>query len=373
MAKSNIIATIDYGQIAANASSIIRFTETPLMAVVKADAYGHGIVPSAHAAIFGGATWIGTAFLDEAIKLRQGGITVPILAWLSPPSEDFRQALDWGIDLSVSSLDQLQAIVSQGDVIGCKPRIHLEVDTGMTRGGALEEFPALVGAIGKLIDQKRIELVGTWSHLACSDEPEHPLNQQQGERFQAALEYLKAKGISPGIRHIANSGGVIHFPHLYYDMVRSGILLYGYAPSTGFKGCPNVLPVMELSAVVVLVKKVPAGASIGYGATVRLFEDRYIGLIALGYADGIPRRLDGPMQIWCTIKGEKFPLIGRVSMDQITVDLGAETTVQAGDRAVLFGGDKSATADDWARAAGTISYEILSKIGARATRVARVH
>jgi alanine racemase len=371
VSESNIVATIDYGQIAANARSIIRFTKTPLMAVVKSDAYGHGIVPSAHAAISGGAAWLGTAFLDEAVKLREGGITVPILAWLSPPNEDFRLAFQLGIDLSVSSLEQLKAIVSQAEILGCKPRIHLEVDTGMTRGGALEEFPALVSAIGKLIGEERMELVGTWSHLACSDEPEHPLNQKQSERFETALEYLKAKGISPGIRHIANSGAVIHFPHLYYDMVRSGILIYGYAPMEGFKGCPNVLPVMKLSADVILVKRVPAGTYIGYGASIQLSEDRFIGLIALGYADGIPRRLDGPTPIWCTINGKKAPLIGRVSMDQITVDLGAETTVQAGDRAILFGDDESATADDWAKAAGTISYEILSKIGARARRVSK--
>ena len=371
MANPIASAAIDLGQITKNAQAILSATKTPLMAVVKADAYGHGLVPSAQAALSGGATWLGSALVDEAITLRDGGITAPILAWLTPPTEDFKRALEFTIDLSVSSLEQLAAIVSAGDSTGVKPRVHLKVDTGMTRAGALEEFPLLVSAIGELLDDDRIELVGTWSHLACADEPNHPLNENQSIRFQSALDYLESEGINPGIRHIANSGAIVHFPHLYYDMVRSGLLLYGYIPGAVTSTRINVKPVMELSADVALVKRVPAGSTIGYGASVRLSEDRYIGLIPVGYADGIPRRLDNPASIWCTIAGLRYPLIGRVSMDQITVDLGRQTQVRAGDRAFLFGALGSATADDWAQAAGTISYEILSRIGARVPRVAK--
>ena len=371
VSKPIICATIDYAQISANAHAIIAATNKPLMAVVKADAYGHGLVPAAHAAIQGGATWLGTAFIDEALKLRDGGITAPILAWLTPPTDDFAKALEFTIDLSVSSLDQLSAIILASESTGVKPRIHLKVDTGMTRSGALEEFPALVSAIGELLDEDRIELVGTWSHLACADDPEHPLNQSQLSRFRGALDYLESEGIDPGIRHFANSGAILHFPELHFDMVRAGLLLYGYLPGGITSNRISVKPVMELSAEIALVKRVPAGSTIGYGATVRLSEDRFIGLIPLGYADGIPRRLDGPTSIGCTIAGTSYPLIGRVSMDQISVDLGPETTVKAGDRAVFFGASASATADDWAKAAGTISYEILSRIGSRVPRVAR--
>lgn len=368
MSEKVISATIDYQQITANARAIINGTKTPLMAVVKADAYGHGLVPSARAALAGGATWLGTAFLDEAVQLRDGGITAPILAWLTPPTEDFKRALEFTIDLSLSSLEQLSAILLASEATGVKPRLHLKVDTGMTRSGALDEFPLLVSALGELIDEERIELVGTWSHLACADEPAHPLNQNQKERFLSALDYLESEGIDPGIRHIANSGAVVHFPDLYFDMVRSGLLLYGYVPGAVIAPQFPVRPVMELSADVALVKRVPAGSTIGYGATARLSEDRYIGLIPLGYADGIPRRLDSPPA--CSINGVRYPLIGRVSMDQVTVDLGAQTSVKAGDRALFFG-PGSITADDWANAAGTISYEILSRIGARVPRVAR--
>jgi alanine racemase len=369
VANSIISATINLEQISANARSIIEATKVPLMAVVKANAYGHGLVPSAQAALSGGATWLGTALVEEAIKLRAGDITEPILAWLTPPTEDFARALECAIDLSVSSLDQLEAIMSASNQTGIKPRLHLKVDTGMTRGGALDEFPTLVSTLGELIDEEKIDLIGTWSHLACADDPNHSLNENQYTRFTSALEYLESQGMNPGIRHIANSGAIIHFPHLYFDMVRSGLLLYGYVPGGIATERLHVTPVMELSADVALVKQVTAGATVGYGATVRLNEDRFLGLIPLGYADGIPRRIDSP--IWCTISGNRYPLIGRVSMDQIIVDLGRTTTVKAGDRAIFFGPGESATADDWAKAACSISYEILSRIGARVPRVAR--
>lgn len=339
------------------------------MAVVKADAYGHGLLPAAEAALAGGAKWLGTAFISEAIALRDGGITAPILAWLTPPTDDFAKALEFTIDLSISSLDQLSAVLVASEQTGVVPRIHLKVDTGMTRAGALDEFPALVGALGELIDEEKIELVGTWSHLACADEPNHPLNQNQKERFLAALEYLGSEGIDPGIRHIANSGAIVHFPDFHFDMVRSGLLLYGYLPGGITSAQLPVKPAMELSADIALVKRVPKGSTVGYGATVTLTEDRNLALIPLGYADGIPRILHSSP--FCTINGASYPIIGRVSMDQVMVDLGPNTDVKAGDRAIFFGPHSASTADDWASAAGTISYEILSRIGARVPRLAR--
>jgi len=200
------------------------------MAVVKADGYGHGLVDSAKAALAGGATFLGVAFIDEAVKLRDAGITAPILAWLTPPTSDFKKALDFTIDLSISSLDQLNSLLSASNATGVTPRVHLKVDTGMTRAGALDEFPELVSAIGELLDEEKLVLVGTWSHLACADEPTHPLNQEQHRRFLAALDYMESEGINPGIRHLANSGAVTHFPEFNFDMVRSGLLLYGYFP-----------------------------------------------------------------------------------------------------------------------------------------------
>ena len=369
MAKSTYYAAIDYGQIAINVRAIINSTGVPLMAVVKADAYGHGLVESARAAIAGGATYLGVAFIGEAVALRDAGVTAPILAWLTPPTENFAQALDFTIDLSVSSLAQLDSILTASQSTGLKPRIHLKVDTGMNRSGALDEFPELVSAIGQLLDDKKIILVGTWSHLACADEPSHPLNREQYQRFIAVLDYLASEGINPGIRHLANSGAIVHFPDFHFDMVRSGLLLYGYFPGGIKSNQFSVRPVMELRADIALVKRVPAGASIGYGASVSLSKDSYIALVPLGYADGIPRTLKNSVEI--TINGRPYPLIGRVSMDQITVDLGSETTIKAGDIAIFFGGEGAATAEDWAKAAGTISYEILSRIGGRVPRLAQ--
>ena len=368
MAEPIFSATIDYEQIARNARSIIAATNVPLMAVVKADGYGHGLVESARAALAGGATYVGVAFIEEAITLRDAGITAPILAWLTPPTANFTRALDFTIDLSISSFDQLTALLSASEITGVVPRVHLKVDTGMTRSGALDEFPELVSTIGELIDEDKLKLVGTWSHLACADEPDHPLNREQRERFLAALDYMASEGIDPGIRHLANSGAVMHFPDFRFDMVRSGLLLYGYFPGGAASNHFSVAPAMELSADVALVKRVPAGASVGYGATVRLTEDRYIALLPMGYADGIPRNLKTPIEVF--IAGQRYPLVGRVSMDQVTVDLGSDTTVKAGDRAIFFGGNGASSADDWAKAAGTISYEILSRIGGRVPRLA---
>lgn len=369
MASSTYYALIDYGQITKNAQAIINSTKVPLMAVVKADAYGHGSVESARAAISGGATYLGVAFIEEAVKLRDGGITTPILAWLTSPSADFAKALDFTIDLSVSSVAQLDSILAASNVTGVKPRIHLKVDTGMTRSGALDEFPELVSAIGQLLDDEKIYLVGTWSHLACADEPNHPLNREQYQRFLAALDYIASEGINPGIRHLANSGAVVNFPDFYFDMVRSGLLLYGYFPGGVKSNHFSVRPAMELRAEVALVKRVPAGASIGYGASIALQNESYIALVPLGYADGIPRTLKNGVEI--TINDRRYPLIGRVSMDQVTVDLGSERRVNAGDTAIFFGAEGAATAEDWAEAAGTISYEILSRIGGRVPRLAR--
>jgi alanine racemase len=195
------------------------------------------------------------------------------------------------------------------------------------------------------------------------------MNRNQQERFLSALDYMESSGVNPGIRHIANSGAILHFPELHFDMVRSGLLLYGYLPGFASRELLDVRPAMELSSTIALVKRVPAGATIGYGATAKLDGDRYIALVPLGYADGIPRRLDSP--IWCVIRGEKYPLIGRVSMDQITVDLGPSSEITAGERILFFGADCGITADDWAAAAGSISYEILSRIGARVPRLAK--
>lgn len=369
MAESIFSATIDYEQITKNAHSIIAATKVPLMAVVKADGYGHGLVDSAKAALAGGATFLGVAFIDEAVKLRDAGITAPILAWLTPPTSDFKKALDFTIDLSISSLDQLNSLLSASNATGVTPRVHLKVDTGMTRGGALDEFPELVSAIGELLDEEKLVLVGTWSHLACADEPTHPLNLEQYRRFLAALDYMESEGINPGIRHLANSGAVTHFPEFHFDMVRSGLLLYGYFPGGIVNKQIPIKPAMELSADIALVKRVPAGASVGYGATVELESERFIALIPMGYADGIPRNLKAPINI--SIAGRQYSIIGRVSMDQVTVDLGSETSIKAGDRAIFFGAEAASTADDWAKAAGTISYEILSRIGGRVPRLAR--
>ena len=358
-------AYINYQNISNNVAQICELTNKPVMAVVKADAYGHGLINSSQAALLGGAQWLGVALLSEAIEIRKAGIAAPLLAWLTPPGADFESAIKNDIDLSISSLQQLREIYAASLRVGLIARVHLKVDTGMSRSGALDEFPELVSELNRLTSANEIELVGTWSHFACADEPAHPLNAEQIKRFNSALEYMNDENLNPGIRHIANSSAIIGLPEAKFDLVRAGLIIYGLSPTNIPPKNLSLKPAMELRARLLLVKEIPRGATVGYGATVQVTKETKIGIVTFGYADGLPRSTDG--SAYFLHNNLPAHLIGRVSMDQCAIDLGIDSSAKAGDEVLIFG--EKLLVNELAKAAGTISYEIVSGIGSRTPRI----
>jgi alanine racemase len=357
-------AVINLSAIKANVGMLRAKAGVDLMAVVKADAYGHGLVPVAKAALDGGATWLGVALLEEAITLRTAGITAPILAWLVPPGSNFQSAVDNNIDIAVSSL---KALTEVGAVQGSKrPRIHLEVDTGMTRGGFLGEWNEIDAH-----HVQGVEIVGIFSHFARADEPGQPQNLEQLTRFKKMVATLESFGFSKLIRHLSNSAATLMDSASAFDMVRTGIAMYGLSPDVNTLGRSKelgLIPAMTLRAKLHLVKEVPAGSPVGYGATAVTKSPTKLGLVAMGYADGIPRIAQ---KAGVSFLGVKAAIIGRVSMDQFVVDLGADSTAQSGDWVTIFGSgaDGEYTADDWGAASGSINYEIVTRIGPRVPRI----
>jgi alanine racemase len=357
-------AIVDLAAIKANVASLKNKAGVDLLAVVKADAYGHGLVPVAKAALEGGAKWLGVALLEEAIALRSAGVTAPILAWLVPPGSDFQSAVDHDIDIAIASLKTLAEVSA---VKGAKrPRIHLEVDTGMTRGGFLAEWDEI-----DLQHIEGVEIVGIFSHFARADEPGQSQNLEQLTRFKKVIATLESFGYSNLICHLSNSAATLADPASAFDMVRTGIAMYGLSPDFKTMGSSQSLglkPAMTLRAKLHLVKDVPAGSPVGYGATEVTKLDTKLGVVAMGYADGIPRiaKTAGIFH-----GGKRAPIIGRVSMDQFVVDLGSATTAKSGDWVTIFGpGDSGEyTADDWGAASGSINYEIVTRIGPRVPRI----
>jgi alanine racemase len=357
-------AVINLSAIKSNVATLKAKAGVDLMAVVKADAYGHGLVPVAKAALDGGATWLGVALLEEAIALRAAGITAPILAWLVPTGSDFQSAVDKDIDLAVSSVKALDEIrLLKGSK---RPRIHLEVDTGMTRGGFLSEWSEI-----DLAHLQGVEIVGIFSHFARADEPGQAQNLEQVNRFKKMVANLDSFGFTNLIRHLSNSAATLVDHGSAFDMVRTGIAMYGLTPDLSTLGTSQSLglkPAMTLRAKLHLVKAVPAGSPVGYGATEKTKSETKLGIVAMGYADGIPRIAKG---VGIFFNGKRAPIIGRVSMDQFVVDLGAETTAQTGDWVTIFstGTNGEYTADDWGGASGSINYEIVTRIGPRVPRI----
>ena len=340
-------------------------TQAQILAVVKADAYGHGLIPVAKCAVDAGATWLGVALLEEAILLRKAGIKVPIISWLTPPSSDFKQAIELDIDLAIPSLKHLEVIVAAGKALGKKPRVHIEVDTGMTRGGLLGEWPEfLIAAKGA-----DIEVVGFWSHFARADEPDEIANQSQVLEFESKLAQLIATGITPKYIHLANSAATLTNPNSHKNIVRLGIAMYGLSPDVNTLGSSQNLelePAMTLKAEIHLVKRVPAGSPVGYGGVQTTLRDTKLAIITIGYADGIPRNASSAVGVF--VAGRKAAIIGRVSMDQFVVDLGADSNAVAGEIVEVFGAN-GYSIDDWAAASGTINYEIVTRIAARVPRI----
>lgn len=358
---------IDLDAIAHNIAEVKKRTIAPVLAVVKADAYGHGLIPVATTAIDSGATWLGVALLEEALLLREAGIEVPIIAWLTPPHDDFEAALKNNIDLSVSSVSLFEEILETAKRLKIKPRLHFEVDTGMRRGGVLDDWELFLKFASD--HKSEFELMGFWSHFARADEPDSEFNFTQMFEFKNRLIALEESWLIPTTVHLANSAAILSNPAAHHSMVRLGIAMYGLSPDVKSMGAGsefNLRPAMTIKAQLHLVKVAKAGDAVGYGGTEVLTRDTKLGVVAMGYSDGLPRSTSSAVGV--SFVGRKAPLVGRISMDQCVVDLGWDSQAQAGDYVTVMGGD-GYSIDEWAAAANTINYEIVTRIAPRVPRI----
>ena len=370
-------AVVDLGAIRANVHALADHAPTAqVMAVVKADGYGHGLVPVARAAVAGGATWLGVAQVSEALALRAAGFTTRTLVWLYSPSAPLRDLIDADVDVSVGAPWALAAVVAAARTAGRTARIHLKVDTGLGRNGMLP--PVFAGVLDDALKAQAegaVAVVGVWSHLAFADEPGHPTVLAQAAVFADAIALAESRGAALEVRHLAASASTLTDPAMHYDLVRPGIALYGLSPvpRLGGPGAYGLVPAMTLEAELASVKQVPAGQGVSYSHAYTTTAPTVLGVVPLGYADGIPRHASGssthpggPVQVG----GRRGEVAGRVCMDQFVVDLGPGAREVAGDRVELFGTgtDGGPTAQDWARAADTISYEIVTRIGTNVPR-----
>jgi len=338
---------IDLKALKTNFKYIKEKAGVPVLAVVKADAYGHGLIPCAEAAVEAGADYLGTALLEEAITLREAGIKAPVIAWLNAPGLDYAKAVALNIEIGVSSLavfDEVNAISGA--------KIHLKVETGMGRNGFSNEWP-------ELLNRDLSKVVGVMMHFARADEPNEAQNKLQMANFEARVAELLQRGIKP-IRHIANTAATLSNESAKYDMVRVGIAMYGMSP---LGRDSNLKPIMKVRSKLVVVKELPAGHPIGYGATAVTKQTTKIGIVGMGYADGIPRNAVGA---GVTFNGHSAPLIGRVSMDQIAVDLGPDSEAKSGDWVTVIG--ENYDVYEWAKACATITYEITTRMAPRIKR-----
>ncbi len=378
-------AVVDLSAIRENIRTLAQAADgSAVMAIIKADAYGHGLIPVAHEALAAGATWLGVAQVSEALSLRRSGITAPILTWLYGPGAPFDELVLAGIDLSVASLDALARVHRAALATDRTARIHVKVDTGLGRGGlARGQWDEFRAALRYAVDAGGIDVVGLWSHLAFGDEPGHPFTQQQLTELNSATRDLEKIGLTPQLRHLAASGATLREPSVHLDLVRPGVAIYGLTPMPEVASAAQLglRPAMRLVADLATVKPVTAGQGVSYGHQYVTDRDTVLGIIPLGYADGIPRHLSGtnehpgaPVHV-AGPNPRSGNISGRVCMDQVVVDLGPEAAEQIGDRIVLFGdpalGDPSA--QDWAERAGTINYEITTRLGARVPRVYTGH
>ena len=369
---SRASAEISLFAIADNLKLIKSKTNAQVLAVVKADAYGHGLIQVGKVAENVGADWLGTALLEEGIALRNSGIKIPIISWLTPLGEDFKAAINLDIDLSISSTELLNEIVLAGKSIKKIPRIHVEVDTGMSRGGVGDDWQLFLNELSKAVAANEINIVGIWSHFARADEPDEVMNKEQLAVFEDRIKSASAAGIKAEFIHISNSAASLTNNGAHKNIIRWGIGLYGLSPdlnNLGDSKSLNLKPAMRLKAKLHLVKAVKAGVSVGYGGTAITKSDTKLGVVTLGYADGIPRNANNLAGVF--VAGKRAPLIGRVSMDQFVVDLGSNSLAKTGDEVIVFGDGAGGeyTVDEWAKASGTINYEIVTRIGSRVPRI----
>jgi alanine racemase len=337
--------------------------DVAMMTVVKADGYGHGMVPVARAAREAGAAWLGVATIDEALALRAAGDTGRVLCWLTVPGEDYAAAAAADLDVtaySVAALDEMAA--------ASVTRVQLKVDTGLSRGGAARSDWAAVFEHARRLEQEgRLRVTGIWSHLAASDDPDHPANAAQEAAFDDALALAAAAGLEPEVRHLANSAAALLRPGTRHDLVRCGIASYGLDPAPGVTADLGLRPAMTVRADLVMAKRISAGDGVSYGHTWVADRDTTVGVVPVGYAEGVPRAAGNRVEVWA--QGARRPIRGRVCMDQLVVDLG-DDRLEPGADVVLFGPGTAGepTAQEWAEALDTISYEVVTRVGGRLAR-----
>jgi alanine racemase len=354
---------VDLAAVAANTRALAARATGDLMAVVKADGFGHGAVDVARTALAHGAVALGVTSLAEAWSLRDVGIEAPVLSWLNPVDADFGSAVEGGIDLAVPGLDHLAAIAAAPG----RARVHLHLDTGMARDGASpSDWPRLCAAARLAERRGAIEVVGVMGHLGCADDPTDACNARGRTRFAWGLEVARAAGLRPRHRHLAATAATLTDPLAHHTMCRVGAGLVGIDPSR----TTSLRPALTLTAPLVTVRRVRAGTAVGYGHGAVTDRATYLGLVPLGYADGLPRAASGRAELM--VRGRRVPVVGRISMDQSVVDLGT-TGAEVGEDVTVFGpGDTGEpTVGDWAAWAGTLEHEIVTGIGARVPRRTR--
>lgn len=340
-----------------------------VMAVVKADGYGHGATAVARTALAAGVAELGVATVSEALALRTDGITAPVLAWLHAPGTDFDTALNADVGIGITSLRQIDDLLGAVARTGRTAEVTIKVDTGLNRNGVgMGEYPAVLTALARAVADDAIRVRGIMSHLASGDEPDHPLNDLQAQRFTAMLAEARSRGVDFEVAHLSNSPSTMTRPDLGFDMVRPGIAVYGLSPIPE-RGDLGLRPAMTLKCAVAMVKSVRAGEGVSYGHTWTAAVDTTVALLPIGYADGVYRTLSGRLAV--LINGRSYNSVGRICMDQFMVDLGpGDTGVAEGDEAILFGPGTfgEPTAQNWADLLGTIHYEVVTSPRGRVLR-----
>jgi alanine racemase len=364
-------AEIDMAAFRSNVAALKEHAGVPVMIVVKADGYGHGILVCAREARAAGAEWLGVATPTEAVTLREAGDNGPMLAWLYGIDEDLTPLVAADVDVSAQSVEQIGRVVSAAAVAERRARVHLKIDTGLSRNGTpAYDWQRVCAAATEAEHAGALAVVGIWSHFAAADEPGHPSVPLQIEAFQRAYEQARAAGLEPTLRHLSNSAGALVVPEARLDLVRVGIAAYGIDPAPGIAALAGVAlrPVMRLRAQLVNVKQIEAGAGVSYGWTWTAEATTTVGLVPLGYGDGIPRHAGN--RAWAGWAGTRVPVRGRICMDQFVVELGVGRVAQPGEEVIIFGpGDHGEpTAADWAAWCDTIGYEIVTRIGTRVPR-----
>jgi alanine racemase len=366
IASPHAHAVVHLDAVAHNTALFAAHTKAAVMAVVKADGFGHGAVRVASAALSSGATWLGVTTCAEAMQLRAGGITAPILSWMHSPLEDFGAALLANVDLSVSAREHLRAVAASAARLGVTAEVHLKADTGLHRNGARpEEWRELVRLARDLETTGHVRVRGVWSHLVSGTEAAEDTTRLQVRLFDEAVEVARGAGLRPELRHLANSAATLGAPRTHYELVRPGIGLYGVEPDPrhvfGLRGA------MTLRARLILVKRVPAGSGVSYEHDYVTDRDTTLALVPLGYADGLPWVAARHAEV--SIAGHRYPVAGRIAMDQFVVDVG-DATPRIGDEAIVFGPgtEGEPTVADWARWANTVPHEIVTGIGPRVAR-----